>query len=55
LKEMALFKDLMVIDFAEGLNQEHYLADRVHPNEFGHQLMFENVLSCLSRGGINRD
>ena len=50
---MAIFKDLMVIDFAEGLNQEHYLADGVHPNESGHKVMYEHVLKCLVREGMN--
>ncbi len=48
LQKMATFKDLMVIDFAQGLKEEYYLADGVHPNEAGHQMMYENVFKSLA-------
>ena len=47
LQKMATFKDLMVIDFSEGLKAEHFLPDGVHPNEVGHRMMYENVRKKL--------
>ncbi|WP_158635192.1 GDSL-type esterase/lipase family protein [Formosa maritima] len=35
------------IDFSRGMQPEHFLEDKLHPNELGQKMMFRNALQVL--------
>lgn len=47
LKRHCEFKEMKYIDFAEGMTQDHTLADGLHPNKRGQSLMASNFLKWL--------
>ena len=48
MKSMAELKSIPVIDFSLDLTKEHYLDDGVHPNENGHEVMFNTAYKIIN-------
>ncbi|NND51308.1 MAG: hypothetical protein HKN54_02815 [Flavobacteriaceae bacterium] len=42
----------LYIDFSEQITSDHMLADGVHPNSSGHELMKKNVLNFLNKAQL---
>ena len=42
-------RELSIIDFSVGMQSNHFLEDRLHPNEFGQLVMMKNTMNIISK------